>query len=154
MKMKAKFYKLRAVVLLYVLKFLTKILFVESSPIFSVTALISKGEKLLFLNLSYQKGLGLPGGIVKKDETLEEAVKREVLEETGLKVVDCKYFTSVFAQYKGIPTASAVFIVKTVGNTKPSEEGGLIWMKPEEAMDKLFYKDNGTTLRKYLKKSF
>lgn len=148
--MKIKFYKLRAIILLYIVKFWAKLLFVEYPPIFSVTALINKNDDLLFLNLSYQKGLGLPGGIIKKGETLEEAVRREVLEETGLKVVDCKYFISVFAQYKGIPTASVVFIVNTVGNTKPSEEGSLIWMKPKEAMDKLFYKDNVITLKKYL----
>ena len=81
---------------------------------------------------------------------MEEAVKREVFEETGLKTVDCKYFTSVFAQYKGIPTASAVFIVNAVGDTKPSDEGDLVWMKPKEAIDKLFYKDNIISPKKYI----
>ena len=145
-----KFYKLRVIILLYIVKFLTKLLFIESPPIFSVTAFIEKNGKLLFLNLSYQKGLGLPGGIVQKGETLEEALKREVFEETGLKITDSKYFVSVSAIYKGIPTASAVFLVKTSGNLKSSEEGDLVWMKPEEALGKLFYKDNVTSLKKYI----
>ena len=136
--------------MLYIVKFWTKLLFVESPPIFSVTALINEKNNLLFLNLSYQNGLGLPGGIVKKGETLEEALRREVFEETGLKVVGCEYFTSVTAEYKGIPTASAVFLVKTSGKIKSSEEGTLSWMRPEEAISKMFYKDNIISLKKYI----
>ena len=136
--------------MLHIIKFLAKLFIVEFPPIFSVTALIEKGKRLLFLDLSYQKGLGLPGGIVQSGETLEGALEREVLEETGQKVVDSKYFTSVFSVYKGIPTASVVFLVNTSGKLKASEEGELKWLKPEEAMDKLFYKDNVLTLKKYL----
>lgn len=148
--MRIKFYKLRAIVLIYILKFFSKILSVESPPIVSVAALIEKGEKLLFLNLSYQKGLGLPGGIVQEGETLERTLKREVQEETGLKVTKSKYFSSAVSSYKGIPTASAVFLVETAGNLKVSEEGGVVWMKPEEALGKLFYKDSITSVQKYL----
>ena len=39
--------------------------------------------------------LDLPGGFVDSFETGEDGVKREVLEETGLKVVDTKYLFSL-----------------------------------------------------------
>lgn len=62
--MAIKFYKLRALVLVHIIKLLTKILFVEMLPIVSVTALISKKGRLLFVDLSYLQGLGFPGGVV------------------------------------------------------------------------------------------
>lgn len=129
---------------------MAKILFIETPPIFSVTALVEKEMKLLFLKLSYQKGLGFPGGIVKGGETLEQALEREVMEETGLKVVESNYFTSSVGSYKGIPTASAVYTIETSGELKSSEEGELVWLKPEEAFGKMFYKDSDLTLKKYL----
>ena len=137
--------------LVYILKFFSKLLFIESPPLFSVAALIEKGGKLLFLNLSYQKGLGLPGGIVQEGETLEETLKREVLEETGLKVTKSMYFSSVIGSYKGIPTASVVFLADTLGKLKSSEEGELVWMRPKDAIGKLFYKDSATAVvEKYI----
>ena len=41
------------------------------------------------------KGLGLPGGIIKADEDVETALKREVLEETGLRVTKLTYLWSI-----------------------------------------------------------
>lgn len=41
------------------------------------------------------KGLGLPGGIIKAGEDVETALKREVLEETGLRVTKLTYIGSV-----------------------------------------------------------
>lgn len=149
--MRIKFYKFRAILFIYLIKLLAKFFFVETPPLFSVTALIKKEKKLLFVNLSYQNGLGFPGGVVKAGETLEEAIKREVLEETGLQVIKSTYYSSVFASYNGIPTASVIFEVETQGQLKESEEGKLMWLEPKKGVDKLFYKDSQIALKNYLK---
>lgn len=56
----------------------------------TVDAILEYGKKLVLIKRKYPPCEGmwaLPGGIVKMDETLEQAIKREVKEETG---VDCK----------------------------------------------------------------
>jgi len=152
--MKVKFYRFRALFALFIVKIISKILFVEFPPIFSVTALINKNGKLLFLDLSYLKGFGFPGGYIDAGENLEESLKREVLEETGLTVVRAQYVDSVKSKVNGISKVSAVFIVDVEGETKDSEEGKLLWLKPEEAVGKMAYIDTEITLKNYLNKKF
>jgi 8-oxo-dGTP pyrophosphatase MutT (NUDIX family) len=100
-----KLYKIRAFLFLYVSRILSKILFVDIPPIVSVTAIIKRDSKVLFIDLTYLKGFGLPGGLVKQNEEIEDAVRREVKEETDLDITNLKYLWStpyilkVFQQY-------------------------------------------------------
>jgi len=59
---------------------------------FAVKALIFNGEKFLAVHKSaiQSQRYELPGGRMLFGETAEETVKREVLEETGLRVVPLK----------------------------------------------------------------
>ena len=66
---------------------------VELLPISSVEAIISKDNSLLFLRRQNSPAKGqwwFPGGRIRKGETLEEALYREVKEETGLEVIKSK----------------------------------------------------------------
>jgi 8-oxo-dGTP pyrophosphatase MutT (NUDIX family) len=57
-----------------------------------VTALIERDGKLLLERRSDNGQWGLIGGGVEIDESLEQALRREVLEETGLTVVSFELF--------------------------------------------------------------
>ena len=68
-------------------------LITDSIPIASVEAIISKGNSLLFLRRQNSPAKGqwwFPGGRIRKGETLEAALYREVKEETGLEVIESK----------------------------------------------------------------
>ena len=58
--------------------------------------LIKKGDEVLLVHAKNFKTdfYGLVAGFVETGETLEEAVHREVLEETGLTIHHLKYFSS------------------------------------------------------------
>ncbi len=65
-------------------------LIIDVLPIASVEAIISKDNSLLFLRRKNSPAKGqwwFPGGRIRKGETLEEALYREVKEETGLEVI-------------------------------------------------------------------
>ncbi|MDP2651481.1 MAG: NUDIX hydrolase [bacterium] len=145
-----KFYKIRALALLYIVRFFARILFVEMVPIVSVAAIIRRGSDVLFVDLSYMKGVGLPGGIVQAGEDLEQALRREVKEETGLELVNCKYLGSVVSSTKGLATLSVVFSVEVSGEMRPSREGAPVWLDPKEALHRLSYDSNKIAIERYL----
>ena len=63
-------------------------------PIASVEAVISKDGSLLFLkrnNCPVKGEWWFPGGRIRRGETFEEALHREVKEETGLDIVASKF---------------------------------------------------------------
>lgn len=58
-------------------------------PLVGVGAVIHANNKILFIRRANEPGRGLwsiPGGLVEVGETLRDAVKREVEEETGVKI--------------------------------------------------------------------
>ncbi|NHN57018.1 NUDIX hydrolase [Calidifontibacter sp. DB0510] len=59
-------------------------------------ALIEHGPTLLALRQTHRKGWSLPGGLVDAGEQPVEAVAREVLEETGLRIDPGGIWTTAF----------------------------------------------------------
>jgi 8-oxo-dGTP diphosphatase len=63
--------------------------FYPDQPIVGVGAIVFKGDEVLLVRRGKEPALGewsLPGGAVEVGETLEEALRRELLEETGIEV--------------------------------------------------------------------
>lgn len=84
-----------------------------------VAVIVSPGGELLVGTRAFEPAKGtldLPGGFVDLHESLEDAVLREVKEETNLNVVDAKYLFSMdnLYMYSGfqVETADAFFLCK------------------------------------------
>ncbi len=62
----------------------------------AIIVLISRGDELLLVHANNFKGnfYGLVAGFVETGEDLEQAVNREVMEETGIKIKNIRYFKS------------------------------------------------------------
>src|SRR3989304_272920 len=63
-----------------------------NSPIIGVGAIIFNGDQVLLAKRGQEPGKGLwtlPGGVVELGECLEEAVKREILEELSVEIRIC-----------------------------------------------------------------
>src|SRR3712207_6018634 len=60
--------------------------FIRRPFMIGVRALVIDGDKLLLVRGHGQRSWHLPGGAVKRNEGLVDAVKREVYEETGCRI--------------------------------------------------------------------
>ena len=72
--------------------------------------------KVLTLHLKYSKKYALPGGFLKKDETLESAAKRVLKERTGLDNIFLKQF-KVFSDLLRAKTNPALEDLKASGHS-------------------------------------
>jgi len=98
---------------------------IEEGPFLTVDGIVNyKGGIVLVERVNPPFGWALPGGFVDKGESVEEAVRREVKEETNLDFVDFRQF-KVYSQPNRDPrfhTASVVFIGKGKGKLSASSD--------------------------------
>jgi len=81
-----------------------------------VGGVVVKEKKILLVKLTYgHRGWILPGGYVKSTETLGEAVKREVHEETGLDVDPFELVAVRSRVNDGRSDVYVAFLVKVTG---------------------------------------
>ena len=109
------------------------------NPLAATVAIITneKGEILVATRSKEPaKGtLDLPGGFCDCNETAEEGVRREVLEETGLIVTEARYLFSLPNRYLysglNIPTLDLFFLCKakdTTGATAMDDAAEVLWL--------------------------
>jgi 8-oxo-dGTP pyrophosphatase MutT (NUDIX family) len=77
-----------------------------------------------------------PGGVLERGETIPEALQREVLEETGLKVTLPATLTGVYKNMTGL-IVSLVFRCQAADGTPTTgdETGALHWATRDEVIE-------------------
>ena len=104
----------------------------------TVAVIVDEMDRLLVVRRSKEPAKGtldLPGGFCDCYETGEEGVRREVMEETGLSVVESHYLFSLpnMYHYSGldIPTLDLFFLCKvkdTTGAKAMDDAGEVLWL--------------------------
>jgi len=109
-----------------------------------VGAVVRRGVRALLLRRKHDDFMGglyeLPSGVVEPGETLEEALNREVMEETGLRVAEIEGYLGYFdyASRGGRTTRQLNFQVAVCDFPciSLSEHDAFIWAEPSD-LDRL-----------------
>jgi NAD+ diphosphatase len=105
-------------------------------------------NKILLAKHAEDDDFILFAGYVKKGETVEKTVPREIKEELGLDVVKAKYMSSRYHEPKDILMLNFIVVVEENKPIKLNEEiAEARWCLPEEAMQLI---RKGTTAEYFL----
>ena len=128
----------------------------------AVAALVTDGNgKLMLVTRGIEPDYGkldLPGGFIDPGETVEDAVKRELFEELGMKIKSMKYISSAPNEY--IFSGFSVFTIDLVFEVIAESLTGL---KPmDDILDYKFYAKEeinyndipGSSIRKFVQNFF
>lgn len=113
-----------------------------------VLVLVQKDRKWL-CTVNDKRGVEFPGGKVEENESLMEAAKREVYEETGVHIRDLKKFAH-YTVYDETPFCKVVFTAK-VESIEPfvqiHETSGRVFLSMDELIEhpnlSFYMKDDG-----------
>lgn len=127
----------------------------QQGPFVTVDAIIETDDGVVVIQRSNPPfGWALAGGFVDYGETLEEAVKREVKEETGLEITEIKQFHT-YSEATRDPrfhTIGTVFIAKAKGEPKAGDDAaGLRIVKLDEIQNLDFAFDHKRIIQDYIK---
>lgn len=89
--------------------------------------IIQRGKQFLIIHRNDGRGYCLPGGICGWKESAEDALRREVQEETGLTVTAAELTLTYFST-ADVPCNTSVFEVEADGEAQSSWEGSAHWM--------------------------
>ncbi len=127
----------------------------QKGPFTTVDAIIEINGGIVLIQRSNPPfGWALPGGFVDYGESLEEAVRREMKEETGLDLEDLKQFHTYSEAGRDVRfhTIATVFIAKAKGKSKAGDDAaGLKIVKLNEIEKIPFAFDHKKILQDYLK---
>ncbi|SFV90204.1 ADP-ribose pyrophosphatase [hydrothermal vent metagenome] len=134
--------------------------FTPKTPYLTTDGIIElyEGERFRGIVLIARKnppvGLALPGGFVDVGERVEQALVREMREETGLDVQIVRLL-GIFSDPKRDPrfhTASAVFVARAEGEPKAGDDAKEAYVYALDAIPfEMLVFDHANILRTYLK---
>jgi 8-oxo-dGTP pyrophosphatase MutT (NUDIX family) len=125
----------------------------------SAGAIVFRRESraILYLILHYEEGhWGYPKGHIEKGETIDETVRREIREETG--IIDLEFLSGFkeLTKYFFVSEGQRIFktVVFLLARTPTQEVKlsfehiGYDWLPFEEALERITFKDEKTLLQK------
>ena len=127
----------------------------------TVGALIFNAEGQLFLMKSHKwhDKYVIPGGHIELGETAEDALRREIMEETGLEIYDIEFlcyqdfiFDEAFFKKKHFLFLDYSCKTKSTKVTLNSEGHDHVWVTIGEAMKLSIDSYTNKTIEEYLKK--
>lgn len=109
-----------------------------------LTAIINERRQVLLLRQNYisRENYVLCSGYLKKGDTLEQTVRREVLEETGQEVLSCEYLGSYYFEPRNVILAGFIARVKAGPFGSSAEVDGLRWAELDEAVSMVERRNN------------
>ncbi len=123
-------------------------------PFVTVDAIIEVSEGVVVISRSNPPlGFALPGGFVDYGESLEVAVRRESMEETGLDLLDLKQFHTYSDPSRDprFHTISTVFTARATGAPQAGDDAAGVRVVSIQEIPRLsFAFDHGLVLRDWL----
>ena len=109
-----------------------------------LVAIMNEKDQVLLLKQNYisTKNYTLCSGYLKKGDTLEETVAREVLEETGQSVLSCEYVKSYYFAPKNLIMTGFIAYVRERELGKSKEVDSLMWVDIDKAADMIERENN------------
>lgn len=126
----------------------------QAGPFPTVDAIIELDDSIVIIQRSNPPfGFALPGGFVDYGESLEDAIRREAKEETGLELSDLKQFHT-YSEASRDPrfhTIGTVFIAKGKGNPRAGDDAaGIKIIKLNEVQNLEFAFDHKKIIQDYI----
>ena len=107
-----------------------------------ISGIIIKDKKILFLKGKGYEELWSPGGKIDNNETDEECLKRELIEEIGVEIIAMKFYkeypnTSFYNP--DISIKERVYVISIKGDIKPNAEiESFLWCSKDDYYSKKY----------------